>query len=159
MSIARPDFGLEIRKSPKPKPVAMVTAVDILKEAVSLSISKHHDLTIKEKQDIHENAKLILASSPGHEANFYAKIVLKKLLEKQKEELENTLHVTQFLPSFLENSSETVESKPISKPLPSFLENSANITESKSILKPSRNSSINIRHSSPKKMAPAEKQE
>ena len=30
LSIARPDFGLQIQRSPKPKPVAMVTAADIV---------------------------------------------------------------------------------------------------------------------------------
>ena len=79
----------------------------LLQEAVSLSISKQHDLTVKDKEEIHEVAKLILVSSPGHETDYYARIVLKKLLEKQKQELEDTLHVTQFLPSFLENSVES----------------------------------------------------
>ena len=30
-----------------------------------MSISKQHDLTVKDKEDIHEVAKLILVSSPG----------------------------------------------------------------------------------------------
>ena len=96
-----------------------------------MSISKQHDLTVKDKDEIHEVAKLILVSSPGHEADYYARIVFKKLLEKQKQELEDTLHVTQFLPSFLENSLES-NKKQITKPQD-----------------PGRRASI--RHSSPKK--------
>merc|ERR1740129_143036 len=64
LSIPRPDFGLEIHNSPKPKPVTLVTTADVLEEAVSLSISKQYDLTVKEKQEIHEVAKLVLSSSP-----------------------------------------------------------------------------------------------
>ena len=30
LSIPRPDFGLEIHNSPKPKPVTLVTAADVL---------------------------------------------------------------------------------------------------------------------------------
>ena len=90
-------------------------------------------MTVKEKHDIHEVAKIVLSSSPGHEANYYAQIVLKKLLEKQIQEMESTLHVTQFLPSFLENSAEF---------------------EAKQVVKSSKRNSISQRHSSPKKNAP-----
>ena len=105
-------------------------------EAVSLSISKQYDLTVKEKQEIHEVAKLVLSSSPGHETNYYAQIVLKKLLEKQLKELETTLHVTQFLPSFLESSTEISESPPQQIVLKSAEK---------------KRNSISQRHSSPKK--------
>merc|ERR1711971_602267 len=135
LSIPRPDFGLEIHNSPKPKPVTLVTAADVLEEAVSLSISKQYDLTVKEKQEIHEVAKLVLSSSPGHETNYYAQIVLKTLLEKQLKELETTLHVTQFLPSFLESSTEISES-----PQQIVLKSAEK-----------KRNSISQRHSSPKK--------
>ena len=74
----------------------------------------------------------ILFNFPGHEAEYYARIVLTKLLEKQKQELEETLYVTQFLPSFLENSTEAHKNQ---------------ITKSQDTT--SRRASI--RHSSPKK--------
>merc|ERR1711971_646735 len=108
---------------------------DVLEEAVSLSISKQYDLTVKEKQEIHEVAKLVLSSSPGHETNYYAQIVLKILLEKQLKELETTLHVTQFLPSFLESSTEISES-----PQQIVLKSAEK-----------KRNSISQRHSSPKK--------
>ena len=104
-------------------------------EAVSLSITKQYDLTVKEKQEIHEVAKLVLSSSPGHETNYYAQIVLKTLLEKQLKELETTLHVTQFLPSFLESSTEISES-----PQQIVLKSAEK-----------KRNSISQRHSSPKK--------
>ena len=91
---------------------------------------------MKEKQEIHEVAKLVLSSSPGHETNYYAQIVLKKLLEKQLKELETTLHVTQFLPSFLESSTEISESPPQQIVLKSAEK---------------KRNSISQRHSSPKK--------
>ena len=90
---------------------------------------------MKEKQEIHEVAKLVLSSSPGHETNYYAQIVLKTLLEKQLKELETTLHVTQFLPSFLENSTEISES-----PQQIVLKSAEK-----------KRNSISQRHSSPKK--------
>merc|ERR1711971_1281759 len=108
---------------------------DVLEEAVSLSISKQYDLTVKEKQEIHEVAKLVLSSSPGHETNYYVQIVLKTLLEKQLKELETTLHVTQFLPSFLESSTEISES-----PQQIVLKSAEK-----------KRNSISQRHSSPKK--------
>ena len=141
----RPNFGLDIMNSPKPDPKPMVTLEDIVKETISLSESKHHDLSIKEQNQMHEIAAMLLTASPGHEAKYYANIVLKKMLEKQKQELEATLHVTQFMPSFLEDSGEWKSKRNSIVKMPSFLQDSGE-------WKSKRNSIVKNRHSSPKKL-------
>ena len=103
----RPNFGLQIENSPKPKPVAMITSADVIKEAVTLSESKNHNLTASDLAKIHSIAKMILISSPGHDVQFYAQHVLKNHLLRQKQELQSQklANVTQFLPSILEDSA------------------------------------------------------
>ena len=104
LDISRPNFGLEALNSPKPKPVPMVTPQEILAKTIELSESKNHDLTRTEIEELHKITQMILKSDPGCDVAFYAEKVLQILLEKQQQELENTLHVTQFMPSFLEET-------------------------------------------------------
>ena len=72
---------------------------------MALSISKNLDLTKKQEQKISEIAKIIRQASPGHNAKFYADLVLKRILAKEKGELEATLKLEQGLPSFLEETA------------------------------------------------------
>ena len=47
---------------------------------------------------------MIREASPGHDAKYYAELVLRRILESEKNELENTLQLEQGLPSFLEQT-------------------------------------------------------
>ena len=109
LNFSRPNFGLEELNSPKPKPVSMVTPQEILAKTIELSESKNHDLTRTEIEELHKITQMIIKSDPGCDVAFYAEKVLKILLEKQLGELENTINVTQFLPSFLEETSQICE--------------------------------------------------
>ena len=115
LNLSRPNFGLEELNSPKPKPVAMITPADILKHTVELSESKDHNLTQNDLEELHQIAQMVIQSSPGHKVPFYAEKVLKMLLEKQQQELEQTMHVTQFLPSFLEETTQVQPKKIVNR--------------------------------------------
>ena len=105
LNLSRPNFGLDELNSPKPKPVSMITPAEILKETIELSESKNHNLTQNDLKELHNIAQMVIKSSPGHDVSFYAQQVLTMLLEKQQKQLqEETIHVTQFLPSFLEET-------------------------------------------------------
>ena len=105
LNLSRPNFGLEELNSPKPKPVSMITPAEILKETIELSESKNHNLNRNDLEELHIIAQMVVKSSPGRNVSFYAQQVLTMLLEKQQKQLEEeTIHVTQFLPSFLEET-------------------------------------------------------
>ena len=105
LNLSRPNFGLEELNSPKPKPVSMITPAEILKLTIELSESKNHNLNRNDLEELHKIAQMVVKSSPGHNVSFYAQQVLTMLLEKQQKQLEEeTIHVTQFLPSFLEET-------------------------------------------------------
>ena len=86
------------------QPIALIDE-EIIKETVALSISKNLDLTKKQEQEISEIAKIISQASPGHDAKYYADLVLKRILANEKRELEATLKLEQGLPSFLEETA------------------------------------------------------
>ena len=105
LNLSRPNFGLDELNSPKPKPVSMITPAEIFKQTIELSESKNHNLTQNDLKELHNIAQMVIKSSPGHDVSFYAQQVLTMLLEKQQKQLqEETIHVTQFLPSFLEET-------------------------------------------------------
>ena len=104
---SRPHFGFDgPLSSPGNRPVALIDEAEIVKEAIALSMSKNHDLTKEQEIELSEIAKMVRDASPGHDAKFYAALVLKKILELEKAELEASLQLEQGLPSFLEQTVE-----------------------------------------------------
>ena len=86
---------------------------------------------------------MIREASPGHDAKYYAELVLRRILESEKNELENTLQLEQGLPSFLEQTVD-IKRKSIRHSSPKKVRSNssskipkrlpfANITNSKSI--------------------------
>jgi hypothetical protein len=106
---------------------------NIIRETISLSQSKNIDLTEKhDEEEISEIAKIILQASPGKSAKYYAQLVLAAILEKEQLFDSTSTNLTQFMPSFLEDSSTNIDAEKSSKMM-------------------RRISGISQRHSSPKK--------
>ena len=111
--------------------------------------SKDYANLVEDEEQVSKAVKIVLNSSPGHDAKYYAKLVLESLREEQTDMSKTFLRVTQCLPSFIGDSDDSTVNLPVSI----LSANSSKSSQNSTGLRKNR-SSITQRHSSPKKKQP-----